>query len=162
MFLCQTTIIDLYWVLRDIEMKFICQQAEINLLFMMAYIPPGLFDRLRVHCCSLEFDYCNWKDHVLLFVDDHRVLVCKHNYPPGEESSSPAIYIKGRGPKAELESLWEVLLRLVQVRLADGQFVIVHINLPANCHTLGVCLALGNEKLLSHKLSVGDIHVAYF
>jgi len=100
-------------------MKFICQQAEINLLFMMAYLPPGLFDRLRVRCCSLEFDYCNWKDHVLLFVNDHRVLVRKHNFPPGAESSSPAIYFKGRGPKEELEPLWEVLLRLVQVRLAD-------------------------------------------
>jgi len=100
-------------------MNFICQQAEINLLFMMAYLPPGLFDRLRVRCCSLEFDYCNWKDHVLLFVNDHRVLVRKHNFPPGAESSSPAIYFKGRGPKEELESLWEVLLRLVQVRLAD-------------------------------------------
>lgn len=101
-------------------MKFICKQAEINLLFMMAYLPPGLFDRLRVRCCSLEFDYCNWKDHLLLFGDDHRVLVHKHNYPPGAESSSPAIYIKGRGPKEKLELLWEVLLRLVQVgKVAD-------------------------------------------
>lgn len=100
-------------IFRDIDV--IHLQAEINLLFMMAYLPPGLFDRLRVRCCSLEFDYCNWEDHVLLFVDDHRVLVRKHNYPPGAESSSPAIYIKGRGPKKELESLWEVLLRLVQV-----------------------------------------------
>lgn len=86
---------------------------------MMAYLPPGLFDRLRVRCCSLEFDYYNWKDHVLLFVDDHRVLVRQHNYPPGAESSSPAIYITGRGPRAELDTLWEVLLRLVQVRMTD-------------------------------------------
>ena len=107
------------WVFRDIEMKFICPQAEINLLFMMAYLPHGLFDRLRVRCCSLGFDYCNWKDHVLLFVDDHRVLVRKHNYPPGADFSCPAIYIKGGGLKEELESLWEVLLRLVQVNLAD-------------------------------------------
>ena len=108
--------IDLFF--RDIEMKLICQQAEINLLFMMAYLPPGLFDRLRVRCFSHGSDYCNWKDHVLLYVDDHQVLVRKHNYPPGAESgSSPAIYIKGRGPKEKLESLWEVLLRLVKVWL---------------------------------------------
>lgn len=108
-------------------MKFICKQAEINLLFMMAYLPPGLFDRLRVRCCSLEFDYCNWKDHLLLFGDDHRVLVHKHNYPPGAESSSPAIYIKGRGPKEKLELLWEVLLRLVQVGKAGRLGLSVHI-----------------------------------
>lgn len=90
-------------------------QEEINLLFMMAYLPPGLFDRLRVRCCSLDCEYYNWKDHVLLFVDEYRVLIRKHKYPPGTESSSPAIYIKGRGPKAGLEMLWEVLLRLVQV-----------------------------------------------
>ena len=82
---------------------------------MMAYLPPGLFDRLRVHCCSLDCEYYNWKDHVLLFVDEHRVIIQKHKFPPGAESSSPAIYIKGRGPKSCLESLWEILLRLVQV-----------------------------------------------
>ena len=138
MLLCQTT-------LRDIEMRFVCQQAEINLLFMMGYVPPGLFDRLRVHCCSLKFDYCNWKDHVLLFVDEHRVLVRKHNYPPGAESSSPAIYIKGRGPKEQLESLWEVLLRLVQVRLADCDSPLSFTS--ANSHTLGICLALTLAEL---------------
>ena len=127
---------------RVIEMKFICKQAEINLLFMMGYLPPGLFDRLRVRCCSLEFDYCNWKDHLLLFGDDHRFLVHKHNYPPGAESSSPAIYIKGRGPKEKLESLWEVLLRLVQVGKAVRLWLSVHICLLTNSHTLGICLVL--------------------
>lgn len=150
MLLCQTMTIDLF--LRDIEMKLICQQAEINLLFMMAYLPPGLFDRLRVRCCAHGPDYCNWKDHVLLFVDDHRVLVRKHNYPPGAESgSSPAIYIKGRGPKEELESLWEVLLRLVQVWLVD--FDCPHLFACQLSH-LGHCFALYLQiKIFFHMLS---------
>ena len=105
----------------------------------MAYLPPGLFDRLRVRCCSLEFEYYNWKDHVLLFVDDHRVLVKKHNYPPGAESTSPAIYIKGRGPKAELEALWEVLLRVVQVRLTEGH-VIGNLSMSAYFHASSTSL----------------------
>lgn len=89
-------------------------QAEINLLFMMSCLPPGLFDRLRVRCCSLGFDFYNWKDHVLLLGNDHRILIHKHIYPTGPDSGSPAIYIKGRGLKAELDSLWKSLLNIVE------------------------------------------------
>lgn len=80
---------------------------------MMVYLFFGLFDRLRVRCCFFEFDYCNWKDYVLLFVDDYRVFVRKYNYLLGVEFSFLVIYIKGRGLKKELELLWVVLLRFV-------------------------------------------------
>ena len=88
---------------------------------MISYIPPGLFDRLRVRCCFPDGEYVNWKDVVLLFVDEHRAVIRKHEFPLGAKSSSPAIYIKGRGPKSCLESLWEVLLRIVQVNSAHFQ-----------------------------------------
>lgn len=89
-------------------------EVEINLLFMMSYLPPGLFDRLRVRCCSLGFDFYNWKDHLLLFGNYERILIHKHSYPAGADSSSPAIYIKGRGIKAELNSLWKILLNIFE------------------------------------------------
>lgn len=85
---------------------------------MMSYLPPGLFDRLRVRCCSLGFDFYNWKDHLLLFGNYERILIHKHSYPAGADSSSPAIYIKGRGIKAELNSLWKILLNIFEVKSA--------------------------------------------
>ena len=82
---------------------------------MMNYLPPGLFDRLRVRCCSLGYDYNNWKDYVLLHINDIKVLVRQGKYPPGSESSSPAIYITGRGPQDALDDIWNMVLRTVQV-----------------------------------------------
>lgn len=89
-------------------------QDEIHLLFMMAYLPPGLFNRLRVRCCSPHCDHYNWKDHVILLMNEHRVLIWNDKHPPGTESNSPAIHIRGRTPKGCREILWEVLLHLVQ------------------------------------------------
>ena len=82
---------------------------------MMAYLPPGLFNRLRVRCCSSHCDHYNWKDHVILLMNEHRVLIWNDKHPPGTESNSPAIHIRGRTPKGCREILWEVLLHLVQV-----------------------------------------------
>ena len=86
---------------------------------MMSYLPPGLFDRLRVRCCSLGFDFYNWKDHLLLFGNYERILIHKHSYPAGADSSSPAIYIKGIGIKAELNSLWKIPLNIFEVCVSN-------------------------------------------
>lgn len=82
---------------------------------MMSYLPPGLFNRLRVRCCFPGINYVNWKDHLRLLIDDHSVDVWNDKYPPGTESSSPSIQIKGRGPKDCTEKLWQYLLQVVQV-----------------------------------------------
>ena len=91
------------------------QQEEIHLLFMMSYLPPGLFNRLRVRCCSPGINYFNWKDHLRLLMDDHWVDVWNDKHPPGTEESSPSIHIKGRGPKGFTKQLWQFLLQVVQV-----------------------------------------------
>lgn len=89
-------------------------EEEIHLLFMMSYLPPGLFNRLRVRCCSPGVNYFNWKDHLKLLMDDHWVDVWNDKHPPGTEASSPSIHIKGRGPKGFTKKLWQFLLQVVQ------------------------------------------------
>ena len=77
----------------------------------MCYLPPALFDRLRVKCCSLTDEQYNWEKSLLLGLKGIKVRARV------QEDESPAIVVSGRSPKEDLNELWEVLLRIVQVTI---------------------------------------------
>lgn len=87
---------------------------------MMFYLFFGLFDRLRVRCCLLGFDFYNWKDYLLLFGNYERILIYKYSYFVGVDLSLLVIYIKGRGIKVELNLLWKIFLNIFEVKFAYG------------------------------------------
>ena len=81
------------------------------MLSTMCYLPPALFDRLRVKCCSLTDEQYNWEKSLLLGLKGIKVRARV------QEDESPAIVVSGRSPKEDLNELWEVLLRIVQVTI---------------------------------------------
>ena len=78
----------------------------------LSYLPPALFDRLRVKGRSLCQEQHNWDNGMLLCMDDieMRVEHVEHANKP------PTILLTGRGPQVMRRLLWSCLLKIVQVQ----------------------------------------------